>query len=155
MKNPILVIFALGFLCAIAFAEGQADLAVSVSDSQDPVVLGANFSYVVIVTNNGPALANNLVLSDVLNANGTFQSVAAPEEWKCTDPQQGTQSSVSCSAEQLEAGKSATFTLTVKPTTAGMMTDTANITSSVADPHDANNSDYEDTTILAMPADKQ
>jgi len=151
MRATVLLVLFVAILPPFSSAESEADLSISVSDSQDPVVLGSNFTYVVTVTNNGPGLATNPVMTNVLNANGTLQTVAAPEEWKCTTPQPGTQGSLSCTAEQLEMGKSATFTLTIKPTAAGMLTDTGNITSSVADPHDANNSDYEDTTIVAAP----
>lgn len=138
-----------------AVCSAEADLSVSVSDSQDPVTLGTNVNYVLIVTNNGPALANNLVLTDALNSNGLFQSIAAPEEWQCTSPKPGMTGSLSCTAGQLDTGKSATFTVTVKPVSAGVLTNTGNITSPTADPNDSNNSDYEDTTVITSPETKE
>jgi uncharacterized repeat protein (TIGR01451 family) len=151
LQSLILALFVLASLSGFCYAEAEADLAVSVTDSQDPVVLGTNFNYVVTVSNSGPGTASSVILNDVLNANGTFQAIAAPEDWKCTSPQSGTQGSLTCTGDHLDAGKSATFTLTIKPTSAGMLTNTANITSPVTDTNQANNSDYEDTTVIVSP----
>ena len=148
-RHLILAFFLLPALCGLCY--GEADLAVSVADSQDPVVLGTNFNYVITVSNNGPEVATNAILNDVLNANGTFQAIAAPEDWKCTSPQPGTEVSLTCTADHLDSGKSVTFTLTIKPTSAGMLTNTANITSPVPDTNDSNNTDYEDTTVIVSP----
>jgi uncharacterized repeat protein (TIGR01451 family) len=51
-----------------------ADVSVSKSDSPDPVAAGAMLSYTVDVTNDGPAEAENVVLTDILPAGVSFVS---------------------------------------------------------------------------------
>ncbi|MDQ3014154.1 MAG: DUF11 domain-containing protein, partial [Acidobacteriota bacterium] len=53
----------------------MATLAISKSDSPDPVVAGTNLTFTVSVTNTGPSDAQNVVLTDPLPANTTFVSV--------------------------------------------------------------------------------
>ena len=52
----------------------QANLAITKSDSADPVVSGSNFSYTLTVTNNGPSSAQTVSVSDTLPAGVTYVS---------------------------------------------------------------------------------
>ena len=54
----------------------KADLAVTESDSVDPVVAGNVLSYTLVVTNTGPALATGILLTDTLPLNVTFHHAA-------------------------------------------------------------------------------
>ncbi len=148
MRILFVLLLLLGFagICA-----AQADVSITVSDSQDPVVLGTNGNYVITVVNNGPAEATNVVLSDAITANTVFQSLAGPEGWQCTAPKVGASGTISCTIQQVKANASSTFTIVAKPTSAGMMSNTGNITSDTNDPNPQNNTDYEDTTILNAP----
>ncbi len=52
----------------------QAVLEITKSDSPDPSVVGSSLSYEIIVTNNGPSTATNVVVSDTLPTGLTFVS---------------------------------------------------------------------------------
>jgi len=57
------------------FVNTSATLTVAKSDSPDPVVAGANLTYTITVTNNGPSDAQNVTLNDSLPANTSFVSL--------------------------------------------------------------------------------
>ena len=128
----------------------SADVSITKSDSPDPVGAGANIAYTIVVTNNGPATAMNLTLSDTVPANTTFQSLSGPGGWSCTTPAVGNTGSISCSATSLGL-QTASFTLTVKVDSgvAGntIISNTASISSSTPDGNALNNSATESTTV--------
>jgi uncharacterized repeat protein (TIGR01451 family) len=51
------------------FFTNLVDILVSKSDSQDPVPVGAEFYYTLTVTSNGPSVANDIVITDILSSN--------------------------------------------------------------------------------------
>src|SRR5262249_16309746 len=67
----------------------QAYLAVTKSDSPDPVAAGGNITYAVNLTNNGPGSASNATVADAVPANTTFVSATAPAGWTTTSPPVG------------------------------------------------------------------
>jgi len=92
----------------------SADLVIVKSDSPDPVAQGGNIVYTVVVSNNGPSVAMNVVLTDSVPTSTTFQSLATAAGWSCTTPAVGGTGNVVCTNPSLTAGASATFTLTVQ-----------------------------------------
>src|SRR6185503_3721718 len=52
----------------------DADLSVTMTDSSDPALTGANLVYRLLVINNGPGSATGVTLTDTLPANATFVS---------------------------------------------------------------------------------
>jgi conserved repeat domain len=48
----------------------RADLAVTKSDDPDPVIVGTLLTYTLLVTNNGPSVARNAVVTDTLPPEG-------------------------------------------------------------------------------------
>ena len=52
-------------LQAASFFTSQVDLSIVKSDSQDPVTIGSPFSYTLTITNSGPSVANNVVITDI------------------------------------------------------------------------------------------
>jgi uncharacterized repeat protein (TIGR01451 family) len=124
-----------------------ADLAVTKSDSPDPVQVGSNLTYTVTVTNNGPSNATVVTMTDTLPAGVNFVS-ATPSQGSCT----GT-STVVCNLGSLPASANATVTLVVKPTAAGTITNTASVTATETDPTSANDSDTEQTTVNPAQCD--
>jgi uncharacterized repeat protein (TIGR01451 family) len=96
----------------------RTDIAVGMADSPDPVQLGQNLTYTIIVSNNGPREAAHVKMSDTLPASVNFVSVT-PSAGSCS----GT-STVSCFLGSLAAGGSATVTLVVTPTVAGPLSNT-------------------------------
>src|SRR6185436_4404628 len=55
----------------------NADLAISKTDSPDPVGIGSNLTYTVTVTNRGPESATSVTLTDLLPASVNFVSASS------------------------------------------------------------------------------
>ncbi|MEZ6136941.1 MAG: SdrD B-like domain-containing protein [Pirellulaceae bacterium] len=53
----------------------QAVLALTKSDTPDPNTVGSQLTYTILVTNNGPSTATNVVVTDTLPAGLTFDTV--------------------------------------------------------------------------------
>jgi uncharacterized repeat protein (TIGR01451 family) len=124
----------------------SADLAITKTDSPDPVTVGNNLTYTITVTNNGPSAATGVTVSDTLPPGETFVSVT-PSQGSCT----GT-SAISCALGSLANGASATVTLVVTPTQTGGISNTASVAANEFDPNLNNNSDTQVTTVNAAPS---
>ena len=120
-----------------------ADLSVTKSDSPDPVTRGAELTYSIVVTNNGPGSAASVQLTDSLPVNVQFVS-ATSTAGSCAQ----TGSTVTCNLGDLSSGSSVTVTIIVTPKKAGTITNTAQVTSISPDPNAANNTDTEETTVV-------
>ena len=126
----------------------SADLAVTKTDSPDPVTAGNNITYTITVANNGPSQAENASASDTLPPGTTFVS-ATPSQGSCA----GT-ATVSCALGSIASGASATVTLVVQVGPGfldAVVTNTATASSTTADPDPANNSGTATTTVTAPP----
>ncbi len=133
---------------------GPTDLSVTMADSPDPVTPGGNLSYTATVTNAGPSAASGVNLGIATVASTSFVSFTSPSGWWCTTPQPGGQSPVSCGRSSLAVATPQVFTLVVKvdpATPGGLLTTRADVSSSTADPNQANNSDTETTSVSAAP----
>jgi uncharacterized repeat protein (TIGR01451 family) len=106
----------------------QAGLAVTITDSPDPVTVGGpQLIYSIVVTNNGPSDAASPSLSIALPPTVTLASINAPAGWSCA--------SLTCTAASLAPGTAAfTVTVDVLPSTPGGSTisTTATIASATA-----------------------
>jgi uncharacterized repeat protein (TIGR01451 family) len=125
-----------------------ADLALTKSDAPDPVLSGGLLTYTVVVTNNGPALASNVVMTDPLPAGTTF-ATCVPSLGTCSGPSVGTNGTVTASIGDIGASGAVTVTITVNVTAGAgtTLSNTATATSSTADPNPANNSATATTTV--------
>jgi uncharacterized repeat protein (TIGR01451 family) len=128
----------------VVAASGQADLALTKTGTPNPVLAGNNITYTIVVTNNGPATASTVTMTDTLPANTTVVSITAPTTptgWTCPAAAPGTQK---CTNASLASGTSSTFTLVLK-VTAGIapgtaITNSATVSSLLTtDPTTANN----------------
>jgi uncharacterized repeat protein (TIGR01451 family) len=146
-----IALLGLLILCAAPCAYPDADISVTQHDNEDPVALGVPLTYAILITNTGPNAATNVVLTDTLPANAPFVSISAPEDWTCTAPPANTSGSLNCSNASVAAGQSTAFTVTVKPTAIGVTTNTVTITTQEPDPNLQNNSQVEETTVIAAP----
>ncbi len=126
--------------------QGVADLSVVKTDQTDPVVVGQDLSYTLVVTNNGPSLATNVVLTDTLPAGVIFVS-AIPSQGACFH----SAGVVTCNLGNLAAGAQATVTITTQPTVnnIGTILNVATVTSDAMDPTPSNNQDDEPTQVLS------
>lgn len=86
-----------------------ADLAISMSDSPDPVDAGQELTYTITVHNGGPDAAENVTVTDAFTELVAFVSASA-SQGACS----GT-ATVSCNLGTLGSGDSATVTIRVTP----------------------------------------
>ncbi len=122
---------------------GQADLAITKTDSPDPVLVGDLLTYVIHVTNAGPDDAANVKVTDTLPSTVTFDSASSG----CS----GTKT-VTCSLGTIANGESATLIIRVVPNKKGKVTNQATVSSSTPDPVAANNAASATTTVNPAPA---
>jgi uncharacterized repeat protein (TIGR01451 family) len=120
----------------------NADMSVTKSGPVSITLGSGNITYTVLVTNNGPAGATNVVLTDTLPAGVTFVSVS-PTGPVCTQAA----GVVTCNLGALISGGSATVTIIVTPTTAGTSLNTASVSATEPDPTPANNTATASTTV--------
>lgn len=130
----------------------SADLAITKTDSPDPVTAGSNLTYTITITNNGPSDAQNIVVSDTLPAALTFVSVSSTDPgFACTTPPVGGSGLITCNKATLPVTASATITLIgkVNSNAAGgsIITNTATVASSTSDPGPSANAATATTTV--------
>ncbi len=119
------------------------DLTVDMTDSADPVALGASYSYTATVTNDGPGAATGVTATTTLSgAAGSILS-AVPSQGSCAVAAP----TVTCTLGTLPDSASATVTVDVEPTGTGTITATTAASGVEADPDTGNNTDAESTTI--------
>ncbi|MCB2222375.1 MAG: DUF11 domain-containing protein, partial [Bacteroidetes bacterium] len=56
------------------FFTADVDLDITKTDDPDPVGLGSQYSYTITVTNEGPSVANTVVVTDILDVNTAYVS---------------------------------------------------------------------------------
>jgi uncharacterized repeat protein (TIGR01451 family) len=106
-----------------------ADLALTKTDSPDPVLVGDHLTYTLTVTNHGPADATDVTLTDTLPSSVVFVS-SSPGAPMCN----AAAGTVTCDLDTLTNGASTTVTLTVRPTATGMISNTAQVAGNETDP---------------------
>ncbi|MEO5914482.1 MAG: Ig-like domain-containing protein [Luteolibacter sp.] len=135
---------------ATTTVSAQADLAITITDSPDPVNAAGNLTYTINLTNNGPSTAVSPSVSLPLPPSTTFVSATAPGAWVTTAPLAGGVGTVNFSDVSLATGGSATFTVVVKVDLAvvnnSILTATATATTTTTDPNPGNNSAIATTT---------
>jgi uncharacterized protein len=137
-----------GFFQVAGFA--SADLAVTKTDSPDPVTAGNNLTYLIFVDNLGPDPAATVSWSDTLPAGTTFVSLASPGGWTCTTPAIGAGGTITCSNPSVAVGINGfSLIVNVSPGVADgtVLSNTATATSTTGDPVSGNNSATATTTV--------
>jgi uncharacterized repeat protein (TIGR01451 family) len=134
-------------------AAGSGDVAISISNSPNPVYPGEDYDYTVVARNNGPNAAANISVSIPLPTGTNFQSLVVPVGWACTPPAVGSGGTITCTIASLAAGASATFSPVARvnyATTAGTtLPITATITTTTTDSIPANNSASTTNLVVA------
>lgn len=113
-------------LTAVSTVNPVARLAASMIHAPDPVLSGNFLSYQITVTNLGPDVASNVVVSDTLPASVTFSSVSVSQG--SFGVNNGT---ISASLGSLNVGATATVVVKVLVANAPIVLDTTNVTSFV------------------------
>jgi uncharacterized repeat protein (TIGR01451 family) len=120
-----------------------ADLAVTKTDSPDPVFVGEPLTYTIRVDNNGPLTASSVTLSDSISKRLRFRSVRTT---------QGTCSVrhrlLTCALGDVISGDTVTVTLIVRPIRVGTVTNSATASAfQPADPDSSNNTGSASTSV--------
>jgi len=141
-----------------------ANLAVTVTGSPDLVKAPGNVLYRIVVVNNGPSIAQNVILRDstagadifdLVSVNSTVGTCYYPYcyGFGCffidLEPQR-----INCELGDMSPGLSATVNMTVRldfPT--GTRTNTAIVTSDASDSNSSNNTSEETTTVTSSSGD--
>jgi len=128
----------------------QADVAIMKTASPEPVNQGTNLTYTLQVTNNGPAVAQGVTVSDVLPAEVSFTSASATQG-SCS----GT-TTVSCTLNSISVGGLVIVTINVSANTftgsSMLSTNTATVSATTSDPNLTNNSSTAKSTIESPTA---
>ena len=119
-----------------------ADLALTLVDSPDPVATGSNLTYALVLSNSAPAMAENVFLTNRWPAGATLVSTAASRGAWTTNGNEWVGDLGS-----FAGGDAATMTVVVRLASAGVVTNTAEVSSTTADLQAANNRRVETTTV--------
>ena len=127
-------------------SSADADMAVTIS-APSTVTLGASVLYTITVTNNGPANATGVTMSDPVPVAG-LQPIGISGPSCETQLNVGTeQYTVFCNVGTLASGASVTITYSVTPTATGTLTNTATVAATQTDPNTSNNSSTVNTVV--------
>ena len=130
----------------------QADVAIIKTASPEPVNQGTNLTYTLQVTNNGPAIAQGVVVNDPLPSQVTFTSVSTTQG-SCTYTVATT--TVNCPLGSISVGGLVIVTINVNASTFSSgttATNTATVSATTSDPNGTNNSSTAISTIQSPTA---
>src|SRR6476620_9724983 len=130
---------------------GEADLAITKTDSTDPVIAGNDLTYTVTVTNNGPDAATSITVTDNLPAESAFVSCSSTGGGVCG----GSGNNQIVTFASLASGQSETITFVANVNCSiadgTMINNTATVSSLTFDPDTTNNSSTTTTTASNPP----
>jgi uncharacterized repeat protein (TIGR01451 family) len=140
-----------------AGAQELVDLAITMTDTPDPVLLGSPLTYSIVVTNDGPGNAGEVAVEDSLPTTVSFVSVDPSDA--CSEDA----GVVRCAFGAVAAGSQRTASIVVVADQIGAVDNTASVSSSVdVDVGLTNNSATTQTTVdpvadlsVAMSAEPQ
>jgi uncharacterized repeat protein (TIGR01451 family) len=136
-----------------SIAPATADLSITKTTPATTAPDGSTITYTIVVTNNGPDAAANVVMTDTLPASLLFRSITEPSGFDCTTPAVGTSGTITCTAATLANGASRTFTLVVEANGAsGSVSNTAAVSSDATDGN-AGNSGSTSSGVTLLPAE--
>lgn len=133
-------------LLALALTGFEADLQISKVADAASVEEGDEVTFTITVTNNGPADATEVVVTDTLPVSATLVSATA-SQGGCV----GT-SPVTCDLGDLADGATATVTLVVTADAEGTLTNQAEVSAANDDPDPANNTATASVTVTLTPS---
>ncbi len=122
----------------------DADTTITKTASSGTVLQGTNFTYTLTVTNNGPATATVVTVTDTLPTQVSYVS-AVPTQGTCSQAA-GT---VTCLLGTMTKGTTATVNITATAVTRGQVTNTASVSATQPDPVLNNSSSV--TILIVSP----
>jgi len=133
----------------VASVSSSSDLAMANVGAPNPVAAGANITYTQTVTNNGPSDATSVTFAETVPTNTALMSVTGPAGWVCSNP--GPSGPIVCTIADLPPATPSAFTVVVRVNNGTpngtVITDTAGVSSGIADPNSANNSATVNTIV--------
>jgi len=123
-----------------------AELSVDITESNDPVATGTDYTYQFNISNNGPSPAANTVLTVTLPGTLTLKAIGGASGWNCS----GT-TTMTCNISSLDASANSVVVFTVNSAVAAPsgtpLVITANVSSDAFDSNAANNDATEQTVV--------
>ncbi|HYC01140.1 MAG TPA: hypothetical protein VEC57_18540 [Candidatus Limnocylindrales bacterium] len=141
----------------------EADVMITKTDVTDPVAIGGDAFYTIVISNPGPDDAQDVVVTDTLDPNTIYLS----DDFGCVESPPGT---LTCDLGAMLAGQSHTIEVRVNvdpaaPTAGTLQASPCNgsedicnnvtVATSTVDPDPSNNSDDEPTNVIVAEADLQ
>ncbi len=122
----------------------SADMAIVKTGTPNPVTEGTPLTYTLAVTNNGPASATNVTVTDTLPSVVTYLS-STTTQGSCSEAG-GT---VTCLLGTMANAATATITILTLPNAPGVVSNTAIVSADQTDPNLTNNTSTQSETITA------
>lgn len=122
-----------------------ADLAVTVTDTPDPIQTGRNLTYTYTITNSGPDATTGVVFEATVPAGVTLLSVDAPLAGASL-----VDGKVVSNIGTLANGTSTTVTIVVEVNSATSLTSTGTVDGDLEDPNETNNTVTANTTVQVV-----
>lgn len=122
----------------------SADMAIVKTGTPNPVTEGTPLTYTLAVTNNGPASATNVTVTDTLPSVVTYLS-STTTQGSCSEAG-GT---VTCLLGTMANAATATVTILTLPNAPGVVSNTATVSADQTDPNLTNNISTQSETITA------
>jgi len=136
-----------GWSIELATGDPIADLSVAALDLPDPVAVGANLTYSIVISNRGPSAASDVTLSNSFPQELGFIS-ASSSQGNCAI--QG--GSIICALGDLASGSNALVTIVGVPAMTGTVTSSTHVAASQLDLVMSNNAVETVTTVEIAPA---
>jgi uncharacterized repeat protein (TIGR01451 family) len=134
----------------VVASPSQSDVAIVKTASPEPVDQGTNLTYTLQVTNNGPAIAQGVTVSDPLPAQVTYVS-ASTTQGSCLQ----SAGTVTCTIGSVSVGGLVIITINTTAATfssVSIATNTATVSSTTSDPNMTNNTSTATSTIQSPSA---
>src|SRR4029077_870703 len=120
----------------------SADVAIVKTGAPNPVTAGTPLTYTLTVTNNGPASATNVTVTDTLPSAVTYLS-STTTQGSCSEAG----GSVTCLLGTIANTGTATISILTLPGTSGVVSNTATVSADQTDPVASNNTSTQSETI--------